>query len=143
MSTLFNYPSQTVPVKMGLVNVRVRRAKLAKREKGKKRREKSAGERSSPRDRSHFRGEETRGERERDRGRERKRERKKEGEGERRTPLVTKIISVARGIALARAKEKGRREACASPPDSPHDGILFRCERETFAEEERKRRKRE
>ena len=61
-----------------------------------------------------------------------------EGEGERRTPLVTEIISVARGIARA----KGRGEVRASPPDSPRDGILFRRERETFAEEERNRRKR-
>ena len=79
MSTLFKYPGQTAPVKMGPANARVRPAKRAKREKWKKKRgnssrperegrrgrEESARERSSPRDRSHFRGEETREERER------------------------------------------------------------------------------
>ena len=53
---------------------------------------------------------------------------------------MTEIIYVTRGIARALVKEKGRGEARASPPDSPHDGILFHGERETFAEAERKQR---
>ena len=72
-----------------------------------------------------------------------------------RTPLATEIISVARegeerererrkererGELLSRPR-KGRGEARASPPDSPCDGILFRRQRETFAEEERKKKK--
>ena len=64
-----------------------------------------------------------------ERGEVEEREKRRSGEEERRTPLATEIISVARGIARA------------SPPHSPHDGIIFRRERETIAEEERKRRK--
>ena len=64
-----------------------------------------------------------------ERGEVEEREKRRSGEEERRTPLATEIISVARGIARA------------SPPHSPRDGIIFRRERETIAEEERKRRK--
>ena len=50
------------------------------------------------------------------------------------TPLATEIISCARGFACACARasrretekrEKGRGEACASPPDSPRDELFF------------------
>ena len=81
MSSLFKYPSQTAPVKIGPVKRAGQTCKPAKREKGQKRRE-TRGERrgergerrererecvcvkrASPRDGSHFRREEMRGER--------------------------------------------------------------------------------
>ena len=147
MSSFFKYPGQTAPIKIGPVNAQVRHAKPAKREKGKKRREENAGERSSPGDGSHFRVEETRGGRERQREREREREIKRGKEGRRgreeNSSRNGNNFRCEGDRARARAKEKGRGEARAYPPDSPHGGILFRREREAFAEEERKRRKRE
>ena len=77
MSSLFKYLVQTTSVKIGPVNAWVRHAKLAKREKGKKRRENSSRRKNFHRER--------------------------EGEGERRPRkrggvlLVTEAISVARG----------------------------------------------
>ena len=38
MSSLFKYPGQPAPVKIGMINARVRPEKLVKRENGKKRR---------------------------------------------------------------------------------------------------------
>ena len=67
MSSLFKYPSQTAPVKIGPVKRAGQTCKPAMREKGQKRREERRErerERASPRDGSHFRREEMRGERE-------------------------------------------------------------------------------
>ena len=52
-------------------------------------------------------------------------------------------VEKKRGELLSRRRRTplARGIARASPPHSPRDGIIFRRERETIAEEERKRRK--
>ena len=165
MSSLFKHPSQTTPIKVGPLNAPVGPEKPAKREKGNNRTENSSRSKNfcHKREGEGERRARERGvllategifvarkpeEREKDVGREREREIKREKEGRRGREENSSCYGNNfcrkrdRARACTRAQEKGRGEACASPPDSPRDGILFRCERETFAEEERKQIKR-
>ena len=146
MSSLFKYPSQTAPVKIGPVKRAGQTCKPAKREKGQKRSEmrgERRGERgerrererecvcvkrASPRDGSHFRREEMRGERwrgervsprsslrrnlfptrERARARDRDRERERRDENREREAFLP--VSPRDGISVAREEERRGRE---------------------------------
>ena len=162
MSSLFKYPSQTAPVKIGPVKRAGQTCKPAKREKGQKRRE-TRGERrgrerecvcvkrASPRDGSHFRREEMRGERwrgervspcsslrrnlfpTRERGfssclsSRRNFRRERESEGKRET-------------ARERGKREEKKERFSLPLASPRDGKFCReREREREREDEERR----
>ena len=96
----------------GIRGERTHRDRKNFRREGSIGREESAWDRSSPRDGSHFHGEETRGERERER--ETSRERSGVGERERE-----------RG----RRKEKGGREEDFPPPASSRNGRNFHREK--------------
>ena len=61
--------------------------------------------------------------------------------GAERGPLIT-LLYDAIFLSREREREKGRGEARASPPDSPRSKIFFHRERDRFAEEERRQRKR-
>ena len=108
MLSLFKYPGQTAPVKIGPVNARVRPAKPAKREKGKGRRGERTRDGKIPVARE--------GRRERkDEEREGKgeREREKREMGERKTFLLPPLLATE-AISVARREERedvvGERE---------------------------------
>ena len=144
MSSLFKYPSQTAPVKIGPVKRAGQTYKPAKREKGQKRRE-TRGERrgergerrererererecvcvkrASPRDGSHFRREEMRGERWRG-------ERVSPSSSLRRNLFPTRERARARDRDRERERRDENREREAFLPVSPRDGISVARER--------------